>query len=147
MPPWTAKSSPLHWEPFSDHPISEKLAAMKAAIDSGADPNELDHPTKNGKRRPELSIGRPLHYAIDTRFDHSRRHENLPVVELLLQHGADPRLEGMEFTKSPIDEIKSDLENPDSKLLSQKNVAFFRAAMEIMQKKANELDELEKKKI
>jgi hypothetical protein len=113
---------------------------MKAAIDSGADPNELDHPTKNGKRRPELSIGRPLHYAIDTRFDHSRRHENLPVVELLLQHGADPRLEGMEFTKSPIDEIKSDLENPDSKLLSQKNVAFFREAMEIMQKKANELD-------
>jgi hypothetical protein len=46
----------------------------------------------------------------------------------------------MEFTKSPIDEIKSDLENPDSKLLSQKNVAFFREAMEIMQKKANELD-------
>jgi len=140
MPPWAAKSSPLHWQPFSDHPISKKLAAMKAAIDSGADPNELDQPIKNGVRRPELSIGRPLHYAIDTRFDHSRRHENLPVVELLLQHGADPRLEGMEFTKSAIDEIKEDLESQDSNRLSQENVAFFREALVIMQKKANELD-------
>jgi len=113
---------------------------MKAANDSGADPNELNHPTKNDERRPELSIGCLLHYAIDTSFDHSRRHENLPVVELLLQHSANPQLESMEFTKSVMDEIKADLESPDSKRLQQENVTFFREALEIMQKEANELN-------
>ena len=43
--------------------------------------------------------------------------ENFLVVELLLQHNANPRIEGMEFTKSAMDEIKVDLESPGSKRL------------------------------
>ena len=135
---WTLKSSPLHWEPVSGHPISEKFAAMKAALDSGADPNELDH-----QRRTERSIGRPLHYATEyTTFDHSRRHENLPLIKLLLQHCADPRLHGMECTKSPIDEMKTVVEfnSPDLKWATEQDMVFFRGALEMMKEKANELD-------
>lgn len=82
---------PLHWEIISGHPIAEKLSNVRAALQSGADPNALDK-----VRCAEQSRGRPLHYATDTlHFDFMSRYENLPIVELLLEYGADPRMAGM----------------------------------------------------
>ncbi|TGO43872.1 hypothetical protein BCON_0773g00010 [Botryotinia convoluta] len=82
---------PLHWEIVSGHPIAEKLSNMRAALKSGANPNALDK-----ARRAEQSRERPLHYATDTlHFDFMPRYENLPIVELFLEFGADPRMLGM----------------------------------------------------
>lgn len=136
--PRNLKSLPLHWEPVSGHPVPEKLAAMLAALKSGSDPNELDHAP-----RAERSIGRPLHYATEyTFFDHSLRHENLPVVELLLKHGADPRLPGMEPNPSPLEDLRAvvNANTPEVKWASERDMEFFKRALNAMEEKARELD-------
>ncbi len=74
---------------------------MRAAIAAGADPNELDG---------RLRIGRPLNYAIcDSAFvDYAQLKQNLPIVELLLEAGADPRLgSARPYSKSPIQELEA----------------------------------------
>ena len=125
---------PLFIEPISGHPIQEKLSAMKTALASGADPNELDH-----QPRAERNQGRPLHMAIEyTMGDLSRLHENLPVVELLLQHGADPRLPGMWGRPAPMEDLKLVLEFDDGTLRVAR--PFFRDALELMERKAGELE-------
>jgi hypothetical protein len=137
-PPWSFKESPLHWEPVSGHPISEKLAAIKAALEVGADPNELDH-----ARRAERSIGRPLHWATEySTFDHNLRHENLPVVELLLKHGADPRLPGMGPNWSPLEEMRTVVaaNSPKLKWATEQDMVMFKGALKMMKDKAKELD-------
>jgi hypothetical protein len=141
-PPRKLKNLPLHWEPVSGHPITEKLTNMLAALKSGSDPNELDHAYAS---RPERSIGRPLHYATEyTVFDHSLRHENIPVVELLLRYGADPRMPGMGANPSPLEALKAVVKanSPDSevKWASERDIEFFKGALEVMEGRAKELD-------
>ena len=128
---------PLFWEPISGHSLPVKLASMKAALAAGANPNELDH-----ELRPEKNSGRPLHLAIDY-LNSTLSHlcENLPVVELLLEHGADPRLKGMQFfTKSPLEKLRQIVRynNPDV----GKAMDFFRQALDIMEARGRELDGL-----
>jgi hypothetical protein len=137
-PPGKLKNLPLHWEPVSGHPITEKLTTMLGALKSGSDPNELDHAS-----RPERSIGRPLHYATEyTFFDHSLRHENLPVVELLLKHGADPRMPGMGPNPSPLEDLRAvvNANSPEVKWASERDMEFFKGALEAMERRARELD-------
>jgi hypothetical protein len=139
-PPRKLKNLPLHWEPVSGHPISEKLTNMLAALKSGCDPNELDHAYAS---RPERSIGRPLHYATEcTVFDHSLRHENLPVVELLLRHGADPRMPGMGANPSPLEDLRAvvNVNSPELKWASERDMEFFKGALKAMEGRARELD-------
>jgi hypothetical protein len=138
--PGKLKNLPLHWEPVSSHPITEKLTNMLAALKSGSDPNELDHAFAS---RPERSIGRPLHYATEyTVFDHSLRHENLPVVELLLRYGADPRLAGMGPNPSPLEDLRAvvNANIPELKWASERDMEFFKGALEAMERRARELD-------
>jgi hypothetical protein len=74
---------------------------MRTAIAAGADPNELD-----GK----LRIGRPLNYAICNYafVDYNQLKQNLPIVELLLEAGADPRLGSWRpLAQSPIQELEA----------------------------------------
>ncbi|TGO71988.1 hypothetical protein BELL_0505g00080 [Botrytis elliptica] len=83
----------LHWEIISGHPIAEKLSNVRAALQSGADPNALDK-----VRRAEQNV---------THFDFTPRYENLPIAELLLEYGADPRMEGMGGTReSPLEDVE-----------------------------------------
>lgn len=89
----TTHQPPLFVEPLSDHSTEEKVAAMRAAIEEGADVNELDHEPRQG-----YNEGRPLHACLRHGFNIGR---NLPAIELLLEHGADPRLFGISPAKLP----------------------------------------------
>jgi hypothetical protein len=82
---------PLFWEFIAEHPISQKLENMKAALSAGADPNEMDH--ERDRRR---SLGRPLHCALGDWGNPDFIKENIQAIKLLLEHGADPRLPGPE---------------------------------------------------
>ncbi|KAF5869044.1 uncharacterized protein Bfra_011586 [Botrytis fragariae] len=127
---------PLHWEIVSGHPIAEKLGNMRAALESSADPNALDKAP-----RPEQSMGRPLHYATDTlHFDFMPRYENLPIVELLLEFGADPRMEGMAgLRESPLEDVERIVQTNYPKL-GERDMEIFKAALVAMEEKARELE-------
>ncbi|KAF9738643.1 hypothetical protein PMIN06_001946 [Paraphaeosphaeria minitans] len=81
--------SPLITEPLSNHPVGTMLAACRAAIANGEDvnaPDTLPHVGHNA--------GRPLDACLRQTHMPGKKSivENLPVIELLLEHGADPRL-------------------------------------------------------
>lgn len=76
---------PLFIEPATSHSPEEKVAAMRAAIEAGADVNQLDLRPYGGHNE-----GRPLHACLLR----GSIADNLPAIELLLRHGADPRLHG-----------------------------------------------------
>lgn len=96
---------PLFDEPLSGHPIEVKLANMKAAILAGSDVNELDH-SHGG-----YHAGRPLHWVMDPgKIDIKIMKDHLPLVKLLLENGADPRLRGRKqnsWPGTPIDEARA----------------------------------------
>ncbi|TGO26761.1 hypothetical protein BPAE_0053g00140 [Botrytis paeoniae] len=134
---------PFHWEIVSNYLITGKLSNMRAAFKSGADPNALDK-----VRRAEQSMGRPLHCAtVVTHFDFMPRYENLPIVELLLEFGADPRMEGMGGTReSPLEDVERIVETNYPKL-GERDIKFFKAAFVVMiEEKARELEVNEAKK-
>ncbi|KAL1962646.1 hypothetical protein VTN77DRAFT_9280 [Rasamsonia byssochlamydoides] len=136
---WVWKSRPpLFYEPISDHPIEVKLARMKGAIEAGADVNELDH--EPDARR---NLGRPLDFAVNNGLaDFKYLKENLPIIELLLQHGADPRLPGLLDTPSPLEYVRGmarydEWRNPQFAHMKP----FFRKAFIMMKEAAEKLDE------
>ncbi|KAI9650605.1 hypothetical protein NHQ30_000623 [Ciborinia camelliae] len=105
-----------------------------AALESGYDPNEMDNTSQS-----ERSTGRTLHYATGyITFDYSRRCENLLVVELLLNYGADPRMPGMGgVTGSPLRELRLvvNFNSPERKSVSERDMESFEKALQ-----ARELD-------
>lgn len=90
--PIPSRYQPLFREPLSNHPIEEKLAVMRAAIEAGADIHQLDNNPIVG-----YNLGRPLDACVRHKFI-----ENIPATELLLQHGADPRLNARPTLFSPL---------------------------------------------
>lgn len=90
----------LFREAVSNKPLETRLALMRTALAAGFSPNELD-------RRPRAE-GRALDWAIcDGRsVDYAVLKQNLPVVELLLEAGADPRLPSRNGS-SPIDSLEA----------------------------------------
>lgn len=94
---------PLHKQCISNEPLDVRLSAIRKAIASGEDPNEL-----GGWKNP--GVGRPLHYALDdsAQHDYTQLKQNLPVIELLLEAGADPRLlSPTPGRRSPIEELEA----------------------------------------
>lgn len=94
-------SYPLFYYAMSYAPLEIRIAAIRAAIAAGADPNKLD--------RGPLNVGRPLHYAVCdmAMIDVNQLKQNLPIVELLLEAGADPRLiNRTPISRSPIKELE-----------------------------------------
>lgn len=148
---WISKTRhPLFWEPLQHKPVADKLASMRAALDQGADPNMLD-------REPEAPrhSGRPLHCAIAAGRTLSRRQgavpwaatrDNLPVVELLLERGADPRLPGqpspLPFLLSPIEEAEVNMAYPATTPGEDPAEVedFYRRALLMMRAAAEKLD-------
>jgi len=132
--------SPLLTQPMSYEPIETRLAAMRAALSDGFSPNELD-------KRPR-GVGRPLDCTIEDGWpaDFAHLKQNLPIVHLLLEAGADPRLPSRDPSgRSPIDsleawftqyEIRGDEFGPEHLGLKP----FFEKALEAMKKVADELN-------
>lgn len=65
------------------------VAAVRTALENGDDVNQLDTDPHLG-----LNAGRPLDACLRASLMPGRKSiiENLPVIQLLLEHGADPRL-------------------------------------------------------
>lgn len=88
-----SQRSPLITEPLSTHSADTMLTVCRTAIAAGSDvnaPDTLPHVGHN-EGRPLDACLRQTHMPGDKSIV-----ENLPVIELLLEHGADPRL----FSKS-----------------------------------------------
>ncbi|CAN9343569.1 unnamed protein product [Alternaria alternata] len=132
--------SPLFLEPVSCAPVETRLAAIRAALSEGFSPNELD-------RRPR-GVGRPLDWAIEdgAAADYAHLKQNLPIVHLLLEAGADPRLPSRHpFGWSPIDSLEAWFKQykirpqdfPPEVLVLK---SFYEKALEAMKRVADELD-------
>lgn len=106
--------APLFYWPLANVPVEEKLAQMRKALENGSDPNEVDHST-----HPQYQYGRPLHMCMDYPNDDSdsdRYLDNAPVIKLLLDYGADPRLYGVPsnpymigYPGRPVDDARKSL--------------------------------------
>lgn len=123
----------------SDSP-SDKAAAVEAALRAGADPNELDHDfskTKCGVHaRPldwfinvEIQLDPDINGSIDGMLN------NLPAIEVMLRHGADPRLASpyQLSSRSPLFEVESSLSRGD-------HLEFYQAAWQMFHQVAEALE-------
>lgn len=142
-PRYRAMKAPLHYFAISNDPLSTRLPAMRAALASGEDPNKIA-----GSKNPGL--GRPLHYAIDDSagHDYAQLKQNLPVIELLLKEGADPRLPN-QMGKSPIEELEAWFREYDKghETWAEEDLGLYdfnKAALETMKVVAAKLDGVEK---
>ena len=135
------EGTPLCWESLEEHSVSIKLANMRKFLASGQDPNKLD------PKRPD--IGRPLHFAITDMccVDLEQLRQNLPIVKLLLEAGADPRLPNRfdRWTRSPLEELANWLGDYEVKQREWpewqvKLKPFYEAAYKEMRKVADRLD-------
>ncbi|CAI7581251.1 unnamed protein product [Penicillium glandicola] len=132
---------PLFWEFIAEHPISLKLANMKAALSAGADPNEMDH-----ERDPRRSLGRPLHCAVGDWGNPDHMKENIPAIKLLLEHGADPRLPGPEVKPAALG-LQSPLEHARRLAMGEwrgvdelLECGYYAEAYRVMKEAADDLD-------
>lgn len=131
----------LHALCCSSEPLEVRVPAIREALAAGEDPNEL-----GGRKVPGISC--PLHYAITTWGDcaSGELKRNLPVVELLLQNGADPRLpDCTPVPSSPIEELEAwfreyDKDHSEWDAEEIDLHAFFSAVLHVMRAKAAELD-------
>ncbi|KAF1969893.1 hypothetical protein BU23DRAFT_231795 [Bimuria novae-zelandiae CBS 107.79] len=89
QPDQPVQRSQLITEPISNHSVETMLAACRASIANGEDVNAPDTPPHVGHNE-----GRPLDACLRQTHMPGKKSivENLPVIELLLEHGADPRL-------------------------------------------------------
>lgn len=141
----SCKKPPLHWEPlYSTNPIEVKLANMTAALDAGADPNELDH-----ELHVRECLGRPLHCCIGGLNAWGSPHIirlNLPLIELLLSRGVDPRLQGPGLRPrlpSPLEMVRLEVEensNPDDGEKMLQDCGFYAEALKMLRSAADALD-------
>lgn len=132
----------LHWEPlYSTDTVEHRQASMAASLDAGADPNELDH--ELDLRR---SLGRPLHCCLGGLGAWGCPRvvrDNAPLIELLLAHGADPRLQGPGKHPSPLElaryESEDNTNHDDGEKVLQE-CGFYRTAFTLMKAAADSLD-------
>lgn len=120
---------PLFREPLSNHPADERVAAMRAAIQAGADVHQLDQEPIVG-----YNEGRPLDACINTSHfaGGARLEDNIPAIELLLQYGADPRLGARPTLFAPVRLARYYAENAasdEAKATWKRILALFDAAI------------------
>lgn len=128
--------SPLITEPISTHDVPTMLAAVRTAIENGADVNQLDTETT-----PHLFEGRPLDACLAFQRMPGRKSiiENLPVIELLLEHGADPRL-WSEVTGALRSPVSLALEYSKDEGLTEKTRDFWKRVFELFKEAIARID-------
>lgn len=127
--------SPLITEPLRNHPSETKLAVVRAAIEAGGNVNELDDDPFLG-----YNEGRPLDACLNSpHMDGGASiRDNFPVIQLLLEHGADPRLRARSIMHPPIAIAKYYVENAGSeeaKLLWKRIFTLFEEAIVKLEEK------------
>lgn len=133
---WVQNSKPpLFIAALSLDKAEVKVAAVEEALHAGADPNELDHDLgklRNQGRVLAYFVNYKLHYEINGILE--GMVNNLPSIEIMLRHGADPRLD------APFIGPKSALLQVQS--AKDRDVApdFYEAAGAMLEKAAAELD-------
>ncbi|KAJ5627604.1 hypothetical protein N7490_009832 [Penicillium lividum] len=114
---------------------------MRAALLAGADPNEMDHEPVNIR-----SYGRPLHCVVHSNGPQNYMIDNIPLIELLLEYGADPRLPGPEVLPvnaglgSPLHHAKLLATFPNHGFEELYECGFYQEAYRIMKQAADNLD-------
>lgn len=128
---------PLHHEPLSAHTVEKKLARMRAAIAAGADVNGLDEsePICHREGRPLDACLRVSHMPNGPFF-----YENVHAIELLLEHGADPRLRDVKYSFITPLEIATfaaerDDQVPRARVFYERVVAMFKEAIAKLEEK------------
>ncbi|XP_014562092.1 hypothetical protein COCVIDRAFT_84735 [Bipolaris victoriae FI3] len=111
---------------------------MRAALAAGFSPNELDRRPRAEGRALDWAIcdGRSVNYAV--------LKQNLPVVELLLEAGADPRLPSRGGS-SPIDSLEAWFKQYEihGETWAEEDLElkpFFEKALEAMKRTRDELN-------
>lgn len=133
-PPKSSRNLPLFREPLSSqHSAEEKVAAMRAAIEAGADVNQLDQEPIVG-----YNEGRPLDVCVKHNYT-----SNLGAIELLLQHGADPRLHARPTLMSPLRRVAFYAEYEHS---SEEQRVFCKRVLALFEEAIARLEEVEKGK-
>lgn len=130
---------PLHGEPLSTHPVEVKLARIREAIAAGADVNGLDDsdPACHREGRPLDACLRVTHMANGATF-----YSNDDVIELLLEHGADPRLRD---TKTVfLSPLKVAEFNAGKESHSEKAKAFYARVLQMFREAIAKLEEKER---
>lgn len=129
---------PLLYIPISNLPINVKVALIKKAIEAGDDINQLDPISDK-----QICFGRPLNFAVEySRANFNYLKDNIPMIKLLLEHGADPRLPGLYGERSALQEMREmsqaeiSLVNPEQNKL----VPFLKEAYKLIDKAAKKLN-------
>lgn len=128
---------PLHSEPLSTHPVEVKLANIRPAMAAGADVNGLDEsdPACHREGRPLDACLRVTHMASGATF-----HSNVDVIEVLLEHGADPRVRDRKtvfFTplEVAVYNAEKDGQIPRAKIFNEQVVLMFKEAIEKLEER------------
>ncbi|KAF2451129.1 hypothetical protein P171DRAFT_427346 [Karstenula rhodostoma CBS 690.94] len=128
--------SPLITEPISNHSVSTMLSAVRTAIENGADVNALD--TEPNRAYNE---GRPLDACLTAHHMPSGKSiiENLPVIELLLEHGADPRLWSESTTILGMPIVQAITSAKDERITGEAK-AFWKRLLKLFEEAIERLD-------
>lgn len=137
------EGSAIFWASISRYSLQCKLAELLAALEDGADPNEQE-----SEPIVQLRSGRPLDLCLDESkadFGEESILNNIPVIQMLLDYGADPRLD-------PIPQLKGKPPCPLQPVEEARRRAgvtkgpvkeFYKEAYVILKKAADRLDTLD----
>ncbi|KKY30061.1 hypothetical protein UCDDA912_g10006 [Diaporthe ampelina] len=138
------QGSAIFWAPVSRYHLRCKLAALLAALQEGADPNE-----EESEPRLVLRSGRPLDLCLDyTKADVADQSllNNIPVIQMLLDHGADPRLDPIPPLKhlpacpvKPVEQARREAAAAKGPMKR-----FYEEAHRVLKKAADRLDWLDR---
>ncbi|KAH8765329.1 hypothetical protein F5883DRAFT_674530 [Diaporthe sp. PMI_573] len=137
------EGSALFWASSSGYGVRCKLAELLAALESGADPN-----AEQSEVVLHLRSGRPLDLCLDdSKADLAGESllNNIPVIQMLLDYGADPRLDPLPPLKGvpacplePVEEARRSAQWGEGSMK-----AYFSDAYRLMRRAADALDRLE----
>lgn len=139
------KGGALFRVPNSGWALRCKLAELLAALENGADPNEREK-----QDFLQHCSGGPLDLCLDdSKSDMGEKSllNNIPVIQLLMDYGADPRLDPIPQWKGrtlvplkPVEQVQWLIKNTENGPMKR----FYEEAYLVLKKGADRLDRLDK---